>query len=228
MTAGLRERKKRETRQAISDVATMLFLERSFDQVTIAEVAQAAGVSKMTVTNYFPRKEDLIFDRGDAIIASLAQAIAQRAVGESMLAAVRRSFTESVRQADVTLGLASQAFARLIQTSPVLASRGLEMMEQREQALGDAIAAELGTDTVQQRLVAALLASVHRVVTAEGWRRSLAGEPRPQILAALAAEGEAGFDRLEPALGDYGIRPGPAADTADDDTGSSASAAGSA
>src|SRR5882724_11628902 len=99
MTAGLRERKKRETRQAISDVATMLFLERGFDQVTIAEVAQAAGVSKMTVTNYFPRKEDLIFDRADAIIASLAQAVAERAAGESMLAAVRRSFAESVRQA---------------------------------------------------------------------------------------------------------------------------------
>jgi len=170
MTAGLRERKKRETRQAISDVATMLFLERGFDQVTIAEVAQAAGVSKMTVTNYFPRKEDLIFDRADAIIASLAQAVAERAAGESMLAAVRRSFAESVRQADVTLGLAGQAFARLVQGSPVLASRGLEVMDQRERALGDAIAAELGTDTVQQRLVAALLASVHRVVTAEGWR----------------------------------------------------------
>jgi len=227
MTAGLRERKKRETRQAISDVATMLFLERGFDQVTIAEVAQAAGVSKMTVTNYFPRKEDLIFDRADAIIASLAQAVAERAAGESMLAAVRRSFAESVRQADVTLGLAGQAFARLVQGSPVLASRGLEMMDQRERALGDAIAAELGTDTVQQRLVAALLASVHRVVTAEGWRRSLAGEPRPQILAALAAEAEAGFDRLEPALGDYGIRPAPAADPAAADTESGALAAGS-
>ena len=41
----------------------------------------------------------------------------------------------------------------------------------REQALGDAIAAETGTDDPQQRIVAAQLASVHRVLSAEAaWR----------------------------------------------------------
>lgn len=62
--AGLRERKKWETRRRISDVATGLFFARGFDNVTIAEVAEAAGVSRMTVFNYFPRKEDLFLDRG--------------------------------------------------------------------------------------------------------------------------------------------------------------------
>ena len=38
-----------------------LFLERSFDQVTIAEIAEAADVSVNTVFNYFPTKEDLFF-----------------------------------------------------------------------------------------------------------------------------------------------------------------------
>jgi hypothetical protein len=41
----------------------------------------------------------------------------------------------------------------------------------------------------------------------EGWRRSLAGQPRAEIVAYLAAEAERAFDRLEPALGHYGIRP---------------------
>jgi AcrR family transcriptional regulator len=41
--------------------------------LTIAEIATAAGVAKMTVTNYFPRKEDLVFDRADAIIGQLAE-----------------------------------------------------------------------------------------------------------------------------------------------------------
>jgi AcrR family transcriptional regulator len=63
MEEGLRERKKRETRAAISRVATELFYERGFDAVTVDEVARAAGVSKMTVFNYFSRKEDLLFDR---------------------------------------------------------------------------------------------------------------------------------------------------------------------
>ena len=40
-----------------------MFVERGFDNVTVTEIAEAAGVSKVTVFNYFPRKEDIFFDR---------------------------------------------------------------------------------------------------------------------------------------------------------------------
>jgi AcrR family transcriptional regulator len=63
-----------------------LFAAKGFDEVTISQVADAAGVSKMTVTNYFPRKEDLVFDRAEVIIRSLADAAAARA------AAARHAF----------------------------------------------------------------------------------------------------------------------------------------
>jgi AcrR family transcriptional regulator len=207
MTTGLRERKKQETRQHISDVATAMFARRGFDAVTISAVAEAAGVAKMTVTNYFPRKEDLVFDRAGAVVASLAGAVAARAPGESLLAAIRRDYAAAAARADVTIGLSSPQFAAMIEASPVLTGRGREMLDQREQALGDAIAAETGVDVPQQRVVAALLASVHRVLYAEGWRRSLAGQPRAEIIAVLAAEAERAFDRLEPSLGDYCVRP---------------------
>jgi AcrR family transcriptional regulator len=207
MTSGLRERRKQETRQAISDIATGMFAARGYDQVTIAEIAAAAGVAKMTVTNYFPRKEDLVFDQAEGLIRQLAEVIATRAPGESLLAAVRRDYADAVARGDVSLGLSSPAFARMIQDAPALASRALEMLNQREQALGDAIAAETGTDNPQQRVVAALLASVPRVLSAEAFRRSLAGQPRDEIRAVLAEQATAGFDLLEPALGDYLIRP---------------------
>src|SRR5262249_51446425 len=139
MTAGLRERRKRETRQAISDIATELFAERGFDQVTISQVADAAGVAKMTVTNYFPRKEDLVLDRAEVIERHLAEVITKRAPGESWLAAIRRDYAESVARADVVLGLSSPGFATMINSSPVLVSRGLEMLNKRELSLGDAI-----------------------------------------------------------------------------------------
>lgn len=207
MTSGLRERRKRETRQAISDIATEMFASRGYDQVTIAEIATAAGVAKMTVTNYFPRKEDLVFDRAEGIIRHLAEVIATRAPGESLLAAVRRDYADAVARGDVSLGLSSPAFARMIQDAPALASRALEMLNQREQALGAAIAAETGTDSAQQRVVAALLVSVPRVLSAEAFRRSLAGQSRDEIRAVLAEQAAAAFDLLEPALGDYLIRP---------------------
>ena len=141
MSSELRERRKRETRLAISDVATALFAERGFDAVTIAQVAEAAGVAKMTVTNYFPRKEDLVYDRAEAIIESLAGAIASRAPGESYLAAIRREYAQAAERQDVTLGLSSPAFAAMVTGSQVLAGRGLEIQDERERALGDAIAA---------------------------------------------------------------------------------------
>jgi AcrR family transcriptional regulator len=207
VTTGLRERKKQETRQAISDIATVLFAERGFDSVTIAQVAEAAGVAKMTVTNYFPRKEDLVFDRAQGIVSSLADAVASRAPGESLLAAIRRQYADAVARADVTLGLSSPAFAAMIEGSPVLLSRALEIQAQRERALGDAIAAETGADTVPQRVVAAQLSAVHRVLTAEATRRSQAGQPRAEILEVLAAESQRAFDLLEPSLGGYLVRP---------------------
>ena len=205
MTSGLRERRKQETRQAISDIATEMFAARGFDAVTISQVADAAGVAKMTVTNYFPRKEDLVFDRAESIVRSLAGVVAARAPGESMLAAIRRDYAERIARADVTLGLSTPAFARMIEASPVLAARGREMLDQTERALGDAIAAETGVDDVQQRVVAALLASVHRVLYAEGSRRSLAGQRRDHICTVLAAAARRAFGLLEPSLGGYGV-----------------------
>ena len=204
MTIGLRERRKLETRRAISGIATALFIERGFDNVTISEVAEAAGVAKMTVTNYFPRKEDLVFDRADTVTGHLAAVVASRAPGESLLAAIRRDYAESLATADGMPVVPGAGFAALVAGSPALLSRGLELSYLREQALGDAIAAETGSDTPEQRLVAAQLAAPLRVLYDEASRRSLAGQSRKQIVAALRAIADRLFGLLEPALGGYG------------------------
>jgi AcrR family transcriptional regulator len=206
MASGLRERRKQETRQAISDIATHLFVTRGYDEVTISQVAATAGVAKMTVTNYFPRKEDLVFDRAEGIIRQLADVVANRARGESMLAAIRRDYAAAVARADVTVGLATPEFARMVTGSPALASRGLEMLYQRELALAAAIAADTGADSVTAHLVAAQLAAVPRVLYAEAMQRSLAGESRASICEYLAGASVDAFDLLEPSLGRFGIR----------------------
>jgi AcrR family transcriptional regulator len=203
MATGLRERRKQEARQAISDAAMALFAAQGFDKVTISQVADAAGVSKMTVTNYFPRKEDLVFDRAEAIIGGLVDAVAARASGESLLAAIRRDYADRLAAGDA---VPTATFARMVGASHVLTSRSREIADLREQALGDAIAAETGADDPRQRIVAAQLASVHRVLFAEGSRRVLAGQPRDEVCQLLAAAARQAFDTLEPSLGSYGIR----------------------
>lgn len=81
MAEGLRERKKRRTRQHLSDVATGLFVERGFDAVTIAEIAEAADVSVNTVYNYFPAKEDLFLDRSSGVVDRLSRYVRGRDKG---------------------------------------------------------------------------------------------------------------------------------------------------
>ncbi|MFI6600919.1 TetR/AcrR family transcriptional regulator [Nonomuraea sp. NPDC050536] len=142
-TLGLREQKKRETRQAISDHATQLFLQRGFDKTTIADIANAARVAKMTVTNYFPRKEDLALDHHEAFVASLADAVSDRAPGESALAAVRRAFMEALDRRDPVIGFTGREFARMIADSPTLVARLRDLHEQREAALAAVLLHEL-------------------------------------------------------------------------------------
>src|SRR6516162_10148616 len=77
---GLRARKKRLMRQQLSDTATRMFLNRGFDAVRVAEVAEACGVSEKTVFNYFPTKESLILDRLETTRASLRTGLADPAV----------------------------------------------------------------------------------------------------------------------------------------------------
>jgi AcrR family transcriptional regulator len=87
---GLRERKKEQTRAAIAHAAVGLFLERGYDHVSIADIAAAAGVAKMTVTNYFPAKEDLVISAGASVVPDLAGVVRGRPPGETVLVALLR------------------------------------------------------------------------------------------------------------------------------------------
>lgn len=57
---GLRERKKRATRDALADTALRMAADRGFENVTVEAVTDAVGVSVRTFFNYFPCLEDAI------------------------------------------------------------------------------------------------------------------------------------------------------------------------
>src|SRR5438874_11247897 len=111
----LRERKKRATRQRISNVATGLFKERGFDGVSVAEVARAADVSTMTVFNYFPRKEDLFLDRIPEGHELITRAVRDREPDETPLAALRRMSLELLAQRH-PLGAVGEGFEHFWRT----------------------------------------------------------------------------------------------------------------
>lgn len=62
VTNMLRVTRAEQTRQRLQDHAIRLFVQRGFDNVTVEEVARAAGVSHMTFFRYFPKKESVVLD----------------------------------------------------------------------------------------------------------------------------------------------------------------------
>lgn len=205
---GLRARKKQQTREHISHRATELFLARGFDRVTIAEVAAAADVAKMTVTNYFPRKEDLALDLGEVYAEQLAAVVRDRRPGQSALAALRAAYLSAVAAQDPVIGFSGAPFAKMITDSPALLTRLRDFHDDRQAALARALAAETGAapEDITPRVAAAQLAGVHRVLFDEIMARTLAGESGDEIAAALTVAATIAFDALAPGLADYAVR----------------------
>lgn len=145
---GRRERKKAATRKHISDVATRMFLERGFDQVSIREVADAADVSPTTVFAHFPQKEALVFDEGDAQRELLVSAVRDRPTGVGIIAALetcfQREYDDMITFAGAFPHEAITQFGRLVRETPALAEFEARMWLQHEDALAATIAADLG------------------------------------------------------------------------------------
>ena len=210
LAVSLRQRKKQQTRKAIAASAWELFGERGFEAVTIAEIARAADVSEGTVFNYFPAKEDLFYSQMEAFEAELVAAVRAREPGESVLEAFRRVMLERSRGLDSTerSELIARA-ARTIDASPALRARQREIVDQATRDLGAAIADETGArpDAVEPRVVAHALMGVQQALQGFVWERASTGQRGPALAAAVRAETEKAFARLEHGLADYARKP---------------------
>ncbi|MEI5133785.1 helix-turn-helix domain-containing protein [Streptomyces libani] len=138
-TTGRRERKKAQTRQALTDAAVRLFTERGFDDVGVREVAEAADVSLSTLFKHFPSKEALVFDLDADIESALIAAIRDRAPGQPVLHALRDHMVRTrtaVRTDDPTF--------LLVESTPALRDYARRMWSRHEKALAATLADATG------------------------------------------------------------------------------------
>jgi AcrR family transcriptional regulator len=208
---GLRERKKQATRRLIGDTARRLFVERGFEQVSVAEVARAADVSEKTVFNYFPRKEDLIFWRFESFEEELLEAVREREVGESVLAGFGRFVLQRrglLADQDAQARTLLVGVTRMISESPALLAREQQIFARYTVALAGLIAEEIGADAddLEPWVTANALIGVHRSLVYHARERLLADAGDPDIGRDVLAGGTRALAALERGLGGYAVR----------------------
>ncbi len=193
--AGLRERKKAQTRASIAAAAARLFADASFHSVTMVEVARAADVSEQTVYNYFPTKESLVFDRVEEFHRMLLHTVADRDADTDLIEA----YTDWLR--DATFGAAARlathnpgGMPRLVATDTGLRRHLLGHADQMATSLAEGLAGREQMDSVTARTIAdALLHVFVRTVDSLG----AAAETR---LDAIETDAVRALETLRPAL----------------------------
>lgn len=197
---GLRERKKRQTREDLHRAALDLVEEKGFAAVTTDEIAQRAGVSARTFFNYFPSKDAAVLGTQPDDIAELERLIREGAEDEDALESLRRVSVAMVAPAAADPVLRAQR-RRVLLTEPSLAPALVRRNITLENALTTALEDRLGTphaSDVRIRIaVAAALGAVRACF--EHLQAGGPGELEDQIDEA--------FDLLRDGLGPHLARP---------------------
>ncbi|MFI6962629.1 TetR/AcrR family transcriptional regulator [Streptomyces sp. NPDC050149] len=196
----LRDRRRSETRRTIQAHAIRLFTDSGYDAVAVADVAEAAGVSAMTVYRHFPTKEDLV------LIEQPARLIAERvAASPPTQPLVRRVGGALVDAATALTGGDGDESAaneqllldclRLMVSTPALRARHLDSQYVLQQAIVDALGEDITDSDAAFRARAATsacLAAMHTALTrwAEDDGRTQLPELIARALTASFGDGE--------------------------------------
>ncbi|MEH0552177.1 TetR/AcrR family transcriptional regulator [Streptomyces sp. B21-101] len=206
----LRERRRVQTQRTIQRHAVRLFTERGYDATTVTDVAEAAGVSPMTVYRHFPTKEDLvIFDHHGQSVAERIAALPAapplvRRIGNALVdsaAALTRGGAGDEPTADERFLLAR---LRLMISTPALRARHLDNQYALQQVIVDALTDDATDSDAAFRAHAAAsacLAALHTALVR--WAEDDARTPLPELVARAltAAFGEAVLAPGDPSPG---------------------------
>ncbi|HEY2058185.1 MAG TPA: TetR/AcrR family transcriptional regulator [Amycolatopsis sp.] len=196
--AGLRERKKAQTRRHIADTAAQLFAEHGYDQVSIVDVARAAEVSDQTVYNYFPAKQDLAFDRAEEIRDLYARTVLERGEVSPANALRTLALAHLERHRGADLELARGALPGLCVSSPTIRRLTLEAYDQHAEVIAAAITETCpAVHPAIARAHAAALVSVFQLLFERIGRGVVDGTSPAAVADELTPAVEAVFDDLD-------------------------------
>ncbi|MFD7618577.1 TetR family transcriptional regulator, partial [Streptomyces sp. NPDC059802] len=170
MPLGLRERKKRATRDALADAALRMAADRGFENVTVEAVTDAVGVSVRTFFNYFPCLEDAITRPAQDNAERTRRAVLDAPEELTALNALREAIGQELAHIEEDHERWELQMA-VLRKSPSLLSKFLAAQGADERALIAAVAERLGQDPesdLRPRLLA-LVASAAVGAAVELW-----------------------------------------------------------
>ena len=202
---GARERRKRLTRETIAGTATALFRERGYDAVSVNDIARAAGVSKMTVFNYFDSKEQLLLSQLASPQDEPAAVVRRRPAGTPALTALRSHFVLGVQAHDRASGLCPDedfvAFRDLIAGSRNLLGRFIEQAVREQRELTAELLGIPGADELGASLAASQIVSVRLTLVEANFARIRTGRPLAEQTELAVADADRAFAELSSGLG---------------------------
>jgi len=171
--SGLRERKKRQTRERLIEASFTLFAERGFDNVSVSEIAARVDVSERTFFRYFPSKEAVIFHDADERRRHVDELVANLPANLSLVEGLRRALQTLSHEFEESKDL-QMARARLVASTPSLQTLILHHEQEWVQSFANAVADRLGLDPdddLRPELTAAVIVAAFRAVM-NRWIRS--------------------------------------------------------
>ncbi|HEY4607509.1 MAG TPA: TetR family transcriptional regulator [Acidimicrobiia bacterium] len=182
-TTGLRERKKQATRDQLVAAAFELFTERGFDNVSVAEIATAVGVSERTFFRYFAAKEDVLFPDAGEKHSHVQQLLIDLPPELSLVDGMRRALVALSAEYEESKAMMLQR-AQLVAGAPSLRVHVLQREQEWVEEFGAAIAARMDldqADDMRPELAAAMIVTAFRVVLSR-WLRSGGEDDMPMML----------------------------------------------
>jgi AcrR family transcriptional regulator len=203
---GLRERKKRQTRDAIAQAAAELFSARGFESVTVDDVARAVDVSRQTVFNYFPSKEQMLFDRDAEVEAALIAAVRDRTSDTSLVDVFRAHTRACWTTLDTVLkeGPPPHGFWEIVQRSPALRDYAEANFARHARSVARQLAHErqLPQDDPICHALARALCGVNVAILTCGLSRLIRGDDASGVVGEMLAQAEHAYDLLEYGFGE--------------------------
>jgi AcrR family transcriptional regulator len=177
---GLRERKRRQTRQRIIEAGLRLFIANGFEGTTLDAIAEAADISRRTFFYYFKSKEDLVLAWQSGAVEDLRPAILKNAPDRAPLDVVRNTLLKLISR---YTSAEMVAFDRLMRSTETLRARKQARYLHMEQELFSALS-ELWPQPERRtalRLVAMVSIGAHRLAM-EAWNREGGKRPATEYL----------------------------------------------